>query len=167
MKTLVLGMGNPYARDDAAGIRLAEEAWRRLGPRPGLDWLCDCATGGLDLLEHLTGHDRVVVFDSIRAGGRPGDWLRFSAAALRDTLHLDSIHDANFATALELGRALGQPLPADEEIHIFAVEIAENGDFGEDFSPQLAAAWPDLLEEVLAEALPLLRASAAVAARAA
>lgn len=156
MKALVLGLGNPIVRDDAVGIRLAEAVRERLGGREDLDWLPECSTGGLDLLEHLRGYQRLVVFDSIRSGGRAGEWHLFDARALRESLHLDSLHDANFATALELGRALGQPLPADEDIHIFAVEIVENEDFGEAFSPELAAAWPALREEVLAEACLLL-----------
>lgn len=157
MSTLVLGLGNPYARDDAAGLRLAAAAQERWASWPGLSWLPDCSTGGLDLLPLLTGHSRLVLFDSIRtAEGRPGDWHRFTAADLRETRHLDSIHDLNFATALELGRALGMDLPADREIHIFAVEIEENDEFGEEFSPSLAAVWPRLCRELLAEAAGLL-----------
>jgi len=156
--TLVLGMGNPYVADDSVGLRLAGEVRGRLGGLPGVEWATDCAAGGLDLLELLAGHRRLLVFDAIRTrGGRPGDWYRLTAKDLRETRHLGSIHDANFATALELGRALGMDLPRDEEIHIFAVEIHDNERFTECLSPPLQAAWPVLCREILEEAASLLQ----------
>ena len=140
MKTLLLGLGNPILTDDSVGIRLATDVAARLGGRPGVDALPDCPVGGLALLDVLSGYDRVIVLDSIRtAGGVPGDWHRFTAESLRETIHLSNIHDANFATALELGRRMGRPLPSDREIHILAVEVEENATFGEALSPRLAA----------------------------
>jgi len=159
VKTLLLGLGNPFVRDDAVGIRLARAARRELGDRPELDWRPECSTGGLDLLPLLEGYDRLLVFDAIRTrGGRPGDWYRFTARELRETRHLDSVHDVNFATALELGRRLGMVLPPDGEIHILAVEILANDEFGQEFSPLLEQAWPGLQREVLAEVRRLLEA---------
>lgn len=160
MKVLVLGLGNPIITDDAVGVRLAEALREMCGDPPGVDWEPECSVGGLNLVDLLAGYDRVLLFDSIRtAGGRPGEWHRFDAAALRATQHLSNVHDANFATALELGRRLGLPLPADAEIHIFAAEIVENRTFGESLSPELAAAWPALRAEILAEAARLLPAA--------
>jgi hydrogenase maturation protease len=157
VRTLVLGMGNPYVMDDSIGLRLAGELKLRLDHTPGLSWATDCSSGGLELLDQLAGHERLVVFDAIRTrGGRPGDWYRFNAGALRETRHLSSIHDANFATALELGRALGMRLPPDDEIHIFAVEIAANDCFGEELSPELGSVYSAIRDEILAEAAPLL-----------
>lgn len=159
MRTLVLGMGNPYVADDSVGLRLAGELHGRLGGLAGVDWATDCAAGGLDLLDLLAGHHRLLVFDAIRTrGGRAGDWYRLDAADLRETRHLGSIHDANFATALELGRALGMDLPRDEDIHIFAVEILDNECFAERLSPPLQAAWPVFSREILDEAALLLEA---------
>ena len=117
----------------------------------------ECSVGGLNLLDVLSGYERVIVFDSIRtADGVPGDWYRFTAAHLRDTLHLRNVHDVNFATALELGRRTGMPLPADESIHIFAIEIEECATFGEALSPVLAAAYPELRADLLDEVRALL-----------
>jgi hydrogenase maturation protease len=118
--------------DDAVGIRLAGAVAERLGPRPGLDVVKECSVGGLNLIEVITGYDRVVVLDSIMTGGGvPGGWYAFDARSLRETLNLGNVHDANFATALELGRAMGTPLPADDEMHVFAVEVADATSFSE------------------------------------
>jgi Ni,Fe-hydrogenase maturation factor len=66
------------------------------------------------------------------------------------------VHDANFATALELGRRIGLPLPPDCEIRILAVEILENSCFGDAFSEELERAYPAIREEVLEEVRALL-----------
>ncbi len=157
MRTLLLGLGNPILTDDSVGIRLAADIAARLGARPGVDVLPDCPLTGLGLLDVLPGYDRIIVLDSIRtAGGIPADWYRFTAESLRETTHLSNIHDANFATALELGRRMGRPLPFDREIHILAVEVEENAAFSEALSPRLAEAYPRILEEVCAEVRDIL-----------
>ncbi len=157
MKALLLGLGNPILSDDSVGIRLAKEIAGRLGERPDLDVVPDCSAGGLELLEVLSGYDRVIVLDSIvTAEGVPGDWSRFTAASLQETVHLSNVHDANFATALALGRGMGKPLPPDREIHILAVEVAENRTFGETLSPQVATVYPRILEAMTVEVRALL-----------
>jgi len=136
VKTLLLGMGNPILCDDAVGIRLAGAVAQRLGPRPGLDVLEECSVGGLNLVEVFAGYDRVAVLDSIMTvDGVPGTWYTFDARSLRETLNLRNVHDANFATALQLGRTMGTVLPPDEEIRVFAVEVADTATFSETMPP--------------------------------
>ena len=55
-------------------------------------------------------------------------------------MNLSNVHDTNFATALQLGRADGHALPRDDDIHVFAVEIADNLTFSETLTPELEAA---------------------------
>lgn len=156
-KTLLLGMGNPILTDDAVGIRAAHSIRERLGPVPGLSCVEECCTGGLELLDIVEGFDRLIILDSIKTeGGVPGDWYRFDGAALRETMHLDNVHDANFATAMELGRRMGVLVPTDEDIHVLAIEIRDNMTFGERLSPQLEAALPELIGELQAEVTAIL-----------
>jgi hydrogenase maturation protease len=150
-------MGNPILCDDAVGIRLAKDVARRLGPRDGVDVIEECCVGGLNLLDLVTGYDRLVVLDSIKTrDGRPGTWYRFDGRSLRETMNLANVHDANFATALELGRQMGHHVPEEAENHIFAVEIADNLGFSEELSPELQAAYPGLTAEICAEVAALL-----------
>jgi hydrogenase maturation protease len=161
MKTLLLGMGNPILTDDAVGVRLAHDIGERLADTPDLDVVEECAIGGLDLIGVLAGYRRLVVLDSIKtADGVPGVWYRFPGTRLRDTWHLTNVHDANFATTLELGRRIGSLVLQDEDVHVFAVEVAENSTFSESLSPPLEAAYPRLRAEVLAEIRQLLGAGA-------
>jgi hydrogenase maturation protease len=157
MRTLLLGMGNRLLCDDAIGVRLAGDLPSRLGRRPELDVVEECSVGGLGLLDVVAGYDRVVVIDSIKTrDGTPGAWYRFSAESLLDTMNLSNVHDANFATALELGRRIGTPVPDNDDIHIFAVEVDDNMTFSETMTPALEAAYPELLEEIRSEVEGLL-----------
>jgi hydrogenase maturation protease len=170
MRTLVLGMGNPILRDDAVGIRLARDVRAQFekasagiaeaGPDsvPTADFIEDCSVGGLNLLDLVIGYDRLVVFDSIRTPGEtPGTWRAMTGATFRETMNLGCVHDANFTTALELGRHMGAHLPRPEDVHIFAVEISDNTSFSEDMTPELEAAYAAFAPEIMREALALLR----------
>jgi hydrogenase maturation protease len=149
VKTLLLGMGNPYLSDDAVGIRLVRDFNRRLGRVRNLDVIEECSVGGLNLLDLLEGFERLIVVDSIKTtGGIPGCWYRFTAERLRETMNLANVHDVNFATALELGRRMGMTLPVDRENHIFAVEILDNLTFSEQLTRELETAYPVYSEEI-------------------
>ncbi len=158
MRTLLLGMGNPILSDDAVGVRLARDFKRQLTDIPDLDVIDECPVGGLNLLDILTGYERVIVLDAmVTQEGKPGEWRRFTAGALLETAHLTSIHDANFATALELGRRVGMVLPRPEDIHVFAVEAAEILTFSERMSQVLEDRYPVYASAILSEVRQVLR----------
>jgi hydrogenase maturation protease len=150
-------MGNPILSDDAVGIRLAGDFGRTRGAKAGFEVISECTAGGVDLLHVIEGYDRLVLVDSIQTEeGIPGNWCRFTAEALRGTIHLANLHDANFATVLRLGRQLGMRLPCDREIHIFAVEVLDNRTFSETMTGRLEEAYPIFSEEIFAELRGLL-----------
>ena len=156
-RTLLLGMGNPILSDDAIGVRLAKNLQQRLPKLPNLDVVEDCSVGGLNLLHLLEGYERLVVIDSIKTNrGVPGDVYRFSGAALGETMHLSNVHDANFATALELGRRMGMRLPEPDAIHVFAVEVEDNQTFSEQMTPALEVSFHEIAAAVLHEVTTLL-----------
>jgi hydrogenase maturation protease len=160
MKTLLLGMGNPILSDDAVGVRLARDFKERLAGHPGLEVVEECSVGGLNLIDVLRGYERAIVLDSLATAERvPGAWHHFDDDALRETAHLTNLHDANFATALELGRRIGVPLPKPGRIHIFAVEVEDNSTFSERMTPALEAAYLDYAPAILVEVQALLASS--------
>jgi len=164
LKTLLMGMGNPILSDDAVGVRLARDIGRELAGTPGLAVLEECSVGGLNIVEVVEGYDRLIVLDSIRTtGGTPGDWHRFTAKALRDTMNINNIHDVNFATALELGRRMGMKLPSEDDIHIFAVEVLDLITFSEVMTKPLEKAYPRFRGEILREIEAILSGKAEAA----
>jgi len=148
--------------DDAVGIRLARDLRDRLEARQPLpadiDVIDDCSLGGLRLLDLVAGYDRLVVFDSIRTPeGKPGEWHAMTGATFRETMNLTNVHDANFTTALELGRRIGVHTPSPEDVHIFAVEIEDNTRFSETMTPELERAYAWISREIVGQALRLLQ----------
>jgi hypothetical protein len=71
-------------------------------------------------------------------------------------MHMSHVHDANFATALELGRRLGLRLPPASAIHIFAMEVQDALTFSEHMTPQLADGYPVYAGAILQEIQNLL-----------
>ncbi len=158
--TTVIGMGNPILSDDAVGVLLARDVGKALCGRSDVDVVEECSVGGLNLLDYLAGYEQAVVLDAIRTrGGTPGKCYRFTAEDLRPTAHLCNVHDANFATALDLGRRLGQRLPSDRDIHVFAVEIVDDTTFGMELTPEVARCYDACLHRVLRGLKTLLGAA--------
>ncbi|OGO00105.1 MAG: hypothetical protein A2Y90_03395 [Chloroflexi bacterium RBG_13_52_12] len=145
MKTLVLGLGNPILCDDGIGLRVVEELEVRLRPQEAT--ITADSLAGLDILDMLVGYDRVIIIDSIRAGGVAGWIYRLELDALLATRHATSVHDVNLATAVELGRRLGLDLP--QKFDIFAIEVENTTSFREECTPAVAKAIPICVEMVL------------------
>jgi len=68
----VLGLGNVLLGDDALGPYVVATAAAELEIGGGAE-LVDLGTPGLDLLPHLAGARAVVVVDTVRADGPPGE----------------------------------------------------------------------------------------------
>ena len=155
MKTLVVGLGNPILTDDGVGVKVAYAVAAALDGTGRDDvTVTEASVGGLRLMELLVGYDRAIVIDALidRQGTQPGTIQRFSLEHLRQispTQHSASAHDTNLVTALDAGRQVGLLLPND--ITIYAVCVENIMDFGEEPTPAVAAAIPQVTAAVLAE----------------
>jgi hydrogenase maturation protease len=148
MKTLVLGLGNPILTDDGVGFAVVEEVGRRVNRKDVT--VSQASVGALGLLELVVGYDKVIILDAIQTeDGEPGHIHRLSPAEFRGNLRAASSHEVSFATALELGRQLSQALP--KELVILAIEAKDVDTFGEQLTPPVAAAVPEVVELVLQE----------------
>jgi hydrogenase maturation protease len=141
---VVIGIGNPYRRDDGIGPALAGRL-TRLG-------LSNVDVRVLDgeptsLLEAWTGARLAIVVDAVLCRpARPGQIHRTSLPGLAGRPATSS-HGLGVPEAIELGRALDR-LPG--RLIVYAVEAADVG-FGTDLSPEVAAALPELLDAVLTD----------------
>lgn len=152
MKTLLLGLGNPILTDDGVGVRVAE-AVRAALPADSPIEVGEVSLGGLTLMERMVGYDRVILIDARQSqNGQPGTIQRITLedrGAITPTQHSASAHDASLDTALEVGRRLGMPLPA--EIIIYAVEVENVTDFGNEPTAAVTQAIPRVMAAVLSE----------------
>lgn len=152
-ETLVLGLGNPILTDDGIGVLVMEAVRARLPAGAPVD-CAELSVGGLTLMEQLIGYQRVILIDAYQPPHllRPGTIHRLTLDELRSvspTQHSASPHDANLITALETGRRMGLDLPS--EVTIFAIEVENVSDFGDNPTPPVAAAIPAATDAVLAE----------------
>lgn len=146
-RTLILGVGNDILTDDGIGSRLVTDLIKLIDS-PDVLFNTACC-GGLEIVEYIKDFKRVILVDAIRTqGGRPGSVYYFIPSDFRETSHLSNLHDVSFLTALELYDTLNLSLP--DEIHIIAVEIAEDMIFSEEFTLQLKERYPEIIENVLA-----------------
>lgn len=154
MRTLVVGLGNPILTDDGVGVRAASaiEAALASAGREEVT-VVEASVGGLRLMELMVGYQRVILIDALMDRSSPLGTIRrltlHDLQAISPTLHSASAHDTNLITALETGRRMGLPLP--DEVIIYAVTVDNVTDFGEQLTPVVAAALPQLTSAVLAE----------------
>jgi hydrogenase maturation protease len=155
MKTLVVGLGNPILTDDGVGVKVAYEIQRVLTAQDQEQInVTEAGVGGLRLMEMMIGYERVIIIDALisRNEDRPGTMYRMTLDDLRDispTQHSASAHDTSLVTALDMGKKIGLSLP--EEIIIYAVEVENVIDFGEQPTAAVSEAIPKLRDAVLGE----------------
>jgi hydrogenase maturation protease len=141
MRVLVLALGNPILCDDGVAFHVLERMRPHLLESDDLV-IEEACTGGMDLLTWLMDFDRVLILDAVLTRKRPpGHVGIYSVDDLEDSIHADSPHHTNFATAMELGRAVhADRMP--REVVIVGVEVMNVLDFTEDLTPDVEAAVP-------------------------
>ncbi len=152
------------------GVRVAEMVRRALPLDTPVE-VSEASVGGLGLMERMLGYERVILIDALYeprggpesarpplisptvAGERnPGAFYRLTLddlQAISPPQHTASAHDTSLDTALAMGRRMGLPLP--REIIIYAIEVENIIDFGEEPTPAVARAIPPVTAAVLSE----------------
>lgn len=133
MKTIVIGLGNPILGDDGVGWRVAEEVRQSIDPGMQVDVEC-LSLGGLSLMEHLIGYERVILIDAFISDEEPGSIhvSKLSELPNYSAFHITSAHDTSLQDAIKLGKSLGAKLPVD----VTVVGITAN--YVYDFSEELS-----------------------------
>lgn len=144
----VIGIGNMFRHDDAAGLLVAREVKRRA---PDLT-VAEHRGDGTALIQNWNKFDRVILLDAIQSGGKPGEVRGIDAlsAPIPSAYFCCSTHAFNVAEAVELARVLDL-LP--ERLELIGIE-------GKDFSPG------EGLSTELAEAIDVAASRVLDAARA-
>lgn len=146
MKTVIIGIGNEYRHDDAAGI-IAVHRLRALDP-PGVEF-ADSDGEPTSLIDLWSGADLAVVVDGVSADGEAGRVYRIGlhhpAAERRGTA---SSHQVSLGDAVALARALGR-MP--HRLLLYGIQVA-------DVSPGLGLSAPveKAIAAVVAEIADLL-----------
>jgi hydrogenase maturation protease len=132
---LVIGIGNAWRSDDAAGLAVAHAL--QASPPPGVEVL---AREGepTELIDLWADAEAVWLVDAVSSGAPPGSVHRLDATSesLPAALFRVSSHLVGLAEAIELARALGR-LPG--HVVVFGIEGARF-EAGEGLSPEVADA---------------------------
>ena len=139
MKTIVIGLGNPILGDDGVGWRVAEEVHNLLDPALHID-VDYLSLGGINLMEHLIGYERVILIDAFFSDEEPGS---INVSKLQEipnysAFHTTSTHDTSLQNALKLGKDLGADLP--EDVIVVGITTKRVYDFSEELSPPVEKA---------------------------
>jgi hydrogenase maturation protease len=101
MKVRVLGLGNVLMSDDGFGPFVVEHLLATCAFPDGVE-VIDVGTPGLDLIPYVTGADALVIVDTVRSNGAPGELRQYRKAAI--LAHLPqprlSPHDPGLKEAL-------------------------------------------------------------------
>jgi hydrogenase maturation protease len=149
MKTLIIGLGNPLLRDDSVGLRAIQMLRGIIDDSPEIELMEDY-WGGLRLMEQMVGYDRAIIVDAICTGAPPGTIHLLSPNDI-PTQRSASAHDVNLPTALEFGRQAGAHLPSTKNILLVGIEAADVQTFEESLSPEVEAALPGAVNQILSK----------------
>lgn len=145
-RAVVIGVGNPFRRDDGAGPEVASRVRAIL---PGVE-VVELDGDPAGLMDTWEGADIAVVVDAVRSPGcTPGDIHRV-AVGESDRLagpERVSSHRLGPGDAVDLARALDR-LPG--RLVLYGVEAA-SFDFGQGLTPAVEASIPLLVERVVDE----------------
>ena len=149
MRTLVLGLGNEFAGNDAVGVLAVRALRAELAERAGFADVVESATSGLALIEVFAGYDRAVVIDSINTGRNPAGTILELEFGDLGTVAAPSLHQAGIPETAAVAQRLGIGFP--RQTWVLAVEVAEPPTFGVPMSALVAAALAQLGHRVRAQ----------------
>jgi hydrogenase maturation protease len=148
LKTLILGLGNPYLCDDSAGLKVIKLLEKRLS-NPDVS-LNETSLAGINLLDYLVGYDKAIIVDAITTpDGQPGSIYVLTPEEFDTTCHTTSSHDIGVIAAIELGKRLELSMP--KIIEIIGIEAGDVSTLSEECTPDIEAAIPIAAEMIIKE----------------
>lgn len=143
---LLIGIGNEYRRDDAAGLRIARQL--RAEDLPHLR-VIEHSGEGASLMDAWSGFNHVILCDAVSSGAAPGTVFRYEAhrQKLPAQWFRYSTHAFSLAEAVEMARALNC-LPA--QLIVYGVE-GTDFEAGEGLSEHVARATREVVDRIESE----------------
>ncbi len=144
--TLIIGLGNEYRSDDAAGLLVA----RRLQAIAGkIVAVLEQSGEGAALMEAWQDAERVILIDAVRSGATAGTIHRLDAQAqpIPQQFFHYSTHAFSIAEAIELARALNRLPPC---LIVYGIE-GKTFAAGLTLSTEVASAVEEVTRRILVE----------------
>jgi hydrogenase maturation protease len=144
---LILGIGNILLKDEGIGVHVANIL--KDMPMPPDVEVMEGGTMGIDLLFYIEGRKKVIVVDTVKAGGAPGTMYRFTDKDLGVKKEfLRTAHGIDFSDVVRTARNLGTK---PEEIVFIGIEPEDMNNAGLELSALITSRIPAIIELVLKE----------------
>jgi len=143
---LVIGVGQEWRGDDAAGLLVA----RRLRPLAPRVTVLENSGSVSDLLAAWQESEAVILVDAVAGGGRPGGIYRFPVHERplpAELFPAASTHAWGLAQAVALSRVLGTLPPY---LVVYGIESRDFGP-GREVAPEVARAVPEVARRIIRE----------------
>ena len=148
MRTLVLGLGNELAGDDAVGVLVARAV---RGDLQDVAHVEESSAAGMALIEVFAGYERAVVVDSIVTGRNPPGTISEMGLGEVGRVVAPSLHQAGLPELAAVAERLGLGFPS--QTVVLAVEVVDPYALGARLSEPVAAAVPELIRRVREQVL--------------
>lgn len=144
-KIIVLGIGNPYLKDDRIGIKIVEDLEKFFINGENITFEVFYSSG-IELLDCILDYDCAIFIDSIISENIG----KINYLGLEDMLSLPettSPHSTNFSTMVKLGMKVS-PDRMPKEILFCAIGIRDPFTFSDNFSLELEESYLGILETI-------------------
>lgn len=138
-KKIIIGVGNPFRRDDGIGIAVIEQL--RLQKSTAFD-IYDGGTDGLALLDVVGQYSEAIIIDAVNMGADPGCVKVFVPAEALIQIKNEALSTHGFGLAEML--KFCELLNIHTNIRIIGIQ-PKDIDFGEGLSDEVRAAIPTIL----------------------
>jgi hydrogenase maturation protease len=139
-KTLILGVGNTWRRDDGVGIEAIELL--RQENLPNVD-LIDGGIDGLSLIDTIKQYQQAIIIDAVDMQLTPGTVKSFDAEEARIKIKHDALSTHGFGLAEVIG--LLEKLGCNTEIKIIGVQ-PQDISFGEGVTEPVKASLLEIVK---------------------
>ena len=153
MSTLVLGLGNELAGDDAVGLLVARAVRDQIARTRAVDAIevVESSASGLALLELFDGHRAAVIVDAILTGRHaPGTIVEMGMNEIGRVV-APSTHQAGLPELAAVAERMGLEFPA--RTLVLAVEVMDPYTLGAPMSGPVAAAMSELTRRARTKAM--------------
>jgi len=144
----IIGCGNANRTDDGVGVFVARSLLVALRERPRANvQVFDAGTGGMDVMFHARGADKLVIVDASRTGSTPGAIFKVPGSELESDKEPGyTLHDFRWDHALSAGRKIfGASFPSD--VTVFLIE-SHSLDFGLELTAPVHAAAQSVIADI-------------------
>ncbi|MCC7572134.1 MAG: hydrogenase maturation protease [Candidatus Methanofastidiosum sp.] len=144
-KIIVLGIGNPYLKDDRIGPKIVEDLEKYFSEHGSIIFEIFYSSG-IELLDSILDYNCAIFVDSIISDNIG----KITYLTLEDILSIpetSSPHSTNFSTMVKLGMKVS-PERMPNEILFCAIGIKDPFTFSDEFTSNLEESYISILEEI-------------------